>query len=368
MTLKRVERGIYVRASGIYYILYQNEVGRIVWKSTKQKSLKAARQFLEKHKTDVAMKVHLPNRRYESVKFSELADHWWNREGSRSASQWNYLIPRIRERFGKCKARRMTSDEIQDFLDTLRETLSASSVNHHRTILNRIFNFALERKTYDHNPVKGVPQYREPPGRDRFPTVEEFKKLINACDPDIELRTAILVYSMTTLRKSELLRRRWTEVHLDAQVPYVSIPITKNHDPKKVPLPAIAVEALRILPSYGKSEFLFPSRPTARFPKPRKPYMWDLGKRFKSACAAAELENLRIHDLRHMGASILTEQGIAPEIIRKITGHRGKELDRYQHLSERLKSQTVDLIADVLFKKAGEVQSEESDEGGGTIH
>lgn len=349
MTLKRVERGIWLRDGGIYYILYQNEAGEMVWKSTRQKSLKAARQILEKHKTDVSLMINLPNRRYEAVKFSELADHWWNREGSKNASQWEYLTPRIKERFGKCKARQVTSDAVQDFLDSLRETLSASSVNHHRTILNRIFNFAIERKTYDQNPVKSVAQYREPPGRDRFPTVAEFKKLIEACAEDVELRTAVIVWSMTTLRKSELLSRRWTEVHLEGQMPYMLVPITKNRDPKKVPLPDVAVEALKMLPSYAANEeFVFPSRPTARFPKPEKPYRWDLGKRFREACKTAKLENLHIHDLRHMGASILTEQGIAPEIIRKITGHRGRELDRYQHLSDKLKAQTVGLIASIL--------------------
>lgn len=351
MTLKRVERGIYLRDRGIYYVIYRNEAGETVWLSTKQKSIVAARKILEKKKTEVSLLVNFPQRRFEQVRFSELADHWWNREGSKNASQWNYLIPRIKERFGKVKARRITSDIIQDFLDGLRGALSASSVNHHRTILNRIFNFAIERKQYDQNPVHAVPQYREPPGRDRFPTVAEFKKLMDACAEDIELKTAIIVWSMTTLRKNELLRRRWTEIHLDASVPYVSISITKNKDPKKVPLPRVAVDALRQLPSYSNKEHVFPSRPTARFPKPQKPYRWDLGKKFRAACKAAELENLHIHDLRHMGASILTEQGIAPEIIRKITGHRGRELDRYQHLSEKLKTQTVDLIAEVLFKK-----------------
>ena len=54
--MKKVERGIYLRG-GIYYVIYQDENKRIVWNSTGQKSIKAARQILEKKKTDVALKL-----------------------------------------------------------------------------------------------------------------------------------------------------------------------------------------------------------------------------------------------------------------------------------------------------------------------
>lgn len=36
-------------------------------------------------------------------------------------------------------------------------------------------------------------------------------------------------------------------------------------------------------------------------------------------------------------------------VVRKITGHRSRELERYQHLSPTFRAQTVDLIAQVLF-------------------
>ena len=42
-------------------------------------------------------------------------------------------------------------------------------------------------------------------------------------------------------------------------------------------------------------------------------------------------------------------QGIPGDVVRKITGHRSRELERYQHLSPAFRAQTVDLIAQVLF-------------------
>jgi hypothetical protein len=67
----------------------------------------------------------------------------------------------------------------------------------------------------------------------------------------------------------------------------------------------------------------------------------------------AGVDALRIHDLRHFAASTLTGAGIEDNIIGLTTGHKSRELRRYQHLREELKGKTVDLIAGVL-KKAGQ--------------
>ena len=42
-------------------------------------------------------------------------------------------------------------------------------------------------------------------------------------------------------------------------------------------------------------------------------------------------------------------QDIPGDVVRKITGHRSRELERYQHLSPAFRAQTVDLIAQVLL-------------------
>jgi hypothetical protein len=42
-------------------------------------------------------------------------------------------------------------------------------------------------------------------------------------------------------------------------------------------------------------------------------------------------------------------QGIPGDVVRKITGHRSRELEWYQHLSPLFRAQTVDLIALVLL-------------------
>ena len=165
-----------------------------------------------------------------------------------------------------------------------------------------IFNEAIRHGRYDITPIKVIHQFREPPGRDRFLSVEEFQLLLAKCK-DPELRTAILVLCMTTLRLRELLKRQWSEMHLDGSAPFVSVPHTKTGVPKKTPLPRVAVEALKSLPSFGVDDSVFPSRATARWPNPTKPYRWDLGKEFRKLVKSLGIEDVRIRDLRHTRTS-----------------------------------------------------------------
>jgi len=74
-------------------------------------------------------------------------------------------------------------------------------------------------------------------------------------------------------------------------------------------------------------------------------HAWDVRKPFQAACEGAGIKNLRIHDLRHTATSILFMDGIPEAIIKKLTGHRSRELERYEHRSPVIKRQTVELIA-----------------------
>lgn len=77
---------------------------------------------------------------------------------------------------------------------------------------------------------------------------------------------------------------------------------------------------------------------------------WDLGKQFRALAKAANVDNVRIHDLRHAGATILMTLGVPDPIVRKVTGHRSRELERYQHLTPELRALTVNLIATERFR------------------
>jgi integrase len=156
----------------------------------------------------------------------------------------------------------------------------------------------------------------------------------------------------TGARKGELLPRKWSEVQLDGNSSHIYVPKSKNGRPKRLSLAEEAITALRALPSFEEEEYVFPAdRGNVRFTG-KQMHLWDMRKPFQAACTRAGIEGLRIHDLRHMATTILFLSGIPEGIIRKLTGHRSRELERYEHLSPGLKRQTVDLIALALSEKS----------------
>src|SRR6202171_2958174 len=349
---RKLPKGIHVREYGTVYICYKNEHGKIIRENTRQTDVRAAELMLAQARTDVAMKKRFTSLSFENVKFIDLFNDWWSNHGSRTRSKFEYRTPRILSRFGKKKAREITPDAVRGFLADLRkEDLAASSINQHRTILCSVFNYAIRFEKYDKNPVSVVPQEKEPPGRDRFPEPEEIVAMIRVCDEkgDLELKAFLVLAPTTGMRKGEILSRRWSDIDLDSGNPCVYVREMKNDEPKRIQLPDMAVTALRALPSYGRHEYVFPAKPNPRFKGGfKKPHAWDFGKRFRRVAKLAGIQPLRIHDLRHFAASTLTSAGIEDNIIGLLTGHRSRELRRYQHLREDLKRKTVDLIAGVL--------------------
>jgi integrase len=353
---RRLPKGIHVHESGSVYICYKNEHGKIIRENTHQTDLRAAELMLAQARTDVAMKTRFTSLSFESVKFIDLFNDWWSNHGSRTRSKFEYRTPRILSRFDKKKAREITPDGVRSFLASLREEgLAASSINQCRTILCSVFNYAIRFEKYDKNPVSVVPQEKEPPGRDRFPEPEEIVEMIRVCDEngDLELKAFLVLAPTTGMRKGEILSRKWSDIDLDSGNPCIYVRQTKNDEPKRTQLPEMAVAALRALPSFGRHEYVFPAKPNPRYKGNfKRPHAWDFGKRFRRVAKLAGIEPLRIHDLRHFAASTLTGAGIEDNIIGLLTGHKSRELRRYQHLREELKRKTVDLIAGVL-KEAG---------------
>jgi integrase len=354
-------RGVYYR-NGIAYIRYQDETGKIVRESTEQRSGRFAQDLLSKRKTEVAEGRHFPSRRFDKVLFKVLLDEWWERHGQHTRSRFSYHLPKVRARFDGKRAREIQSDDVQQFLEDLAaEGLAASTINKYRTILCSTFNFAVRREKYDRNPVSVVPQRKEPPGRDRFLALEEFRKLIGECRGDPELHAFVWLAATTGARKGEILARRWDEVRLDGSAPHLYVPRSKNGRPKRLPLADDVIRALQNLPSYRIDEYVFPAdRANIRF-KGKREHVWDMRKPFQAACERAGIENFRIHDLRHMATTILFLRGIPEAIIRKLTGHRSRELERYEHLSPILRRQTVELIAKELAGTASDTFDSEAE-------
>jgi integrase len=354
----KLPKGVYYRNKNSVqlWITYHDENGKKIKESAHTTQPDVAKAFRDKRLVQVAERKLIPTRQYEAITVGEILDFWWERHGQFKRG-FHYKMERL-EKFRKIKARKFAPEIIDDFLKDLSKTLSPSSVNHYRTILNSSFNFAIRWKKYDDNPVKVIPQIPEREARDRFVEVSELAALLEQCqkEKDFELQGFIILAACTGLRKTAILSRRWNEVQLDVDFPYIHLPKkdSKNKRSNRLPLPNLCVRVLKQLPSYGNHEYLFPARPNVRFKdveKFQKPHAWDIGKRFRRIRDLAGIKDLRIHDLRHFATTMLFMEGVADAIIRKMTGHRSDELERYKHFSPEFKQQTTELIAGKLLEE-----------------
>jgi integrase len=141
---------------------------------------------------------------------------------------------------------------------------------------------------------------------------------------------AITLALLTGARRGEILGMAWDDLDLDAGVWAKSATLTKQRRSHRVPLSADAVELLRLRRQSAtralKLVFRRGNSPAARSRTDRD---WGIIR------AAAGLDGVRFHDLRHSFASLLVGQGLSLPIIGRMLGHsKPATTARYAHLAD----------------------------------
>lgn len=193
----KLPKGVYQRnkSSPQLWIDYLDEDGKRVRESAHTTDPELAERLRNQRLAKVEERRLIPIRKFESITVGELLNFWWERHAKHRNNKFEYLLFRL-DRFRPMKARNLSPEMVQDFLDELLEVekLSPSSANHYRTILNSAFNFAIRWKKYDDNPVIPIRQLPERDPRDRFVEVSELSALIEQCqkENDLELQAFIV--------------------------------------------------------------------------------------------------------------------------------------------------------------------------------
>lgn len=169
------------------------------------------------------------------------------------------------------------------------------------------------------NPVLGFERYTEVQ-RDRFLSEAELKRLNDALVQEPEpWPSYFALLLLTGLRKMELLGARWADVDFDAGT--LRLGQTKNGKPRHVPLPAVAVEILRALPSRDDtSGWIFP---TTGHLRSKTGHLTDAKSAWKRLRRRAKLSDATVHDLRRTLGSRLAIAGANLPTIAGVLGHSG---------------------------------------------
>lgn len=234
-------------------------------------------------------------------------------------------------------------------------------------LLGGIFTYAVRRDYVQANPCRGVQLYKDGKG-ERFLSPEEFRRLGETLKlaeteglpwkfnegrkakhrpkrPENQREVfsshvvaAIRLLMLTGCRLREILHLRWEEVDFERGI--LNLPDSKTGQ-KKIVVPRAAIE---ILSSLERSSFYViagnnPDKPRA-----------DLQRPWQRITEHAELQGLRLHDLRHTYASIGAESGMGLVILGKLLGHKSTATtQRYAHLGDDPLKRTSEHIADTIM-------------------
>lgn len=179
------------------------------------------------------------------------------------------------------------------------------------------------------NPVRMVRRPSAPTPRSRRLQNDEERRLLAECKGarNGALAPVVTLAIETAMRQGELVGLHWHHINLKKRIAH--LPLTKNGEPRTVPLSKKAASTLRTLADKsGKTSAVFKGL-TAEAVK----------RAFIRACKRAEIKDFHFHDLRHEATSRLFEKGLNPIEVASITGHKTLQmLKRYTHL------RAVDLV------------------------
>lgn len=269
----------------------------------------------------------------------------WAREHKRSADDDEskfriYAIPA----FGRHRLCDVTTRDIEMYLGNLlqKEGLSQATANRHLALFSKLFKLAVKWQRIDKNPCLGIDKFREEAKHDRFLSPEETRRVMVAAEQDINLYAgaAIQLLLLTGCRREEILQLEHRHVDLEKGMFYLSQ--TKNGRSRYVILNDAARQLLADLPKVKNSPWVFPGR------DPKKP-LNNPRKAFLRILKAADVEQCRIHDLRHSHASLLVNEGVSLYQVQHALGHSSiASTQRYSHLA----SQTLRDVSQIVGRIA----------------
>lgn len=285
-------------------------------------------------------------KRYKEEELSKKGNDAQNRE---------YHLSFFEKRLGKLLISRIRPSDIKDVLILLenegtakRKNPAPATIVRYLASLSHLFTIAWrEWEWVSENPVKKIKKPSVFNERHRYLSQDEKERLLfetqkSQC-PVLHL---IVVLALSTgMRMGEILNLTFRDVNLEEG--FIHLKKSKNGKPRFIPLKGYAFKLIAGFieqqANPQKDGLIFAS------PKnPNKPY--DIRTAWRTALKKANIENFRLHDLRHTTASYHRMNGKGLDDIGLLLGHTDtRSTSRYAHVSNEYKSQMVEELDQELF-------------------
>lgn len=338
--------GLYKRGQ-VWWMSFTYQ-GKQIFRSTETERKKQAQRIFDKIKFEIAEGKWFEKKPEHS--FKEMMDRYLEEHVSQKKSVRAYkgYVDNLLAFFGEnIFISDITPCLVNQFKMKRREKVKSGTINRDLSILKNCFNIAMKQWEWvDSNPVARIPMEKEPPGRVRFLTEEEFERLYNAC-PEW-LKPVVLTARHTGMRKENILSLKWNQVDLFRRV--INLEQTKNNERLCIPINDTLMEVLKKLAKVrhigSQYVFLHPNaqKRNAKGTFNGKRY-YEVKTSFQKALMKAGIENFRFHDLRHCFASDLVQRGVDLYLVQRLLGHKGHAMtQRYAHLApENLRNAVLKL-------------------------
>ena len=215
----------------------------------------------------------------------------------------------------------------------MKQLLAPATADHYLKLIRQALNLAVSWDLLKVNPAAGVKLFREDNREERLMSHEELQRLMAVLDKAKgKGKTPALVIKWllaTGARVNETLHAEWSDIDQKNKTWLIQATNSKSKRRKSVPLNAQARDILKQLKTEGRSPHLFTNKTTGE-------RRTTINKAWQSIREEAGLPWLRLHDLRHMHASMLINSGRSLYEVQQILGHSDPSVtQRYAHLSTK---------------------------------
>jgi len=262
----------------------------------------------------------------------------------------------IKPRIGRKLLKDVNYADVERLHRSMKKTPYAA--NRTLALLSKMFSLAVKWEWLDRNPAKGIERYAEEK-RERYLKPDEIQRLSQAFADYVTLAPrpsqaqrasdAIRLLMLTGARRSEVLSATWNMFDFDDGVWTKPSSHTKQKKTHRVPLSPPALQLLQDIKERNPSStYVFPSRAGSKHP-----HLTELKKAWTKICGIAELEDVRIHDLRHTYASILASGGASLPLIGALLGHtQSQTTQRYAHLMDDPLREATTRVGAIMSQEA----------------
>lgn len=333
------------------------------------RSQREVREKLDQLKRQSAEGVDLQNSLTVAAYFERWLRHIEPRVRPNTSASYAWLSRRhILPRLGHVKLTKLTALQAQSMVTDVAVTVGACSANACRSLLKQALKQAVRWRILTHNVADAVDPYKREKQERRLWTPEESVRFLDHARAH-RLYAAFYLALATGLRRGELLGLRWTDVEGATLVVRQQLILSQGQVAFGPPKSRSGVRRIDI--SESDREVLEAHRRLQSAEQQAARGAWqesglvftnelgapldpnNFGRTWRKLRAAAGVPPIRIHDLRHLHASLLIKSNFNPKEVSTRLGHTRASftLDTYIHDFEAQRQARVVGLSELLGTK-----------------